>query len=197
LGYSNELKVSEPKYNLKFTFDFDENDLNLIREYIEPDIKFRGSEFEEKDDFLKMEINKENFYKIFNQDLTEDLALAKAYYENNSSEFKEDLQVMLLNNNPKKVQKKQKNNKDKDYLIFDVSKNVFYKKIQVAKNNSSQIMFNESSNNINNVSNFAENFNNQMSLSSSNTVSGLFFDSPKMVVKVNKIPLNLIEDYII
>ena len=173
MGCSNELKVSEPKYNLKFTFDFDENDLNLIREYIEPDIKFRGSEFEEKDDFLKMEINKENFYKIFNQDLTEDLALAKAYYENNSSEFKEDLQVMLLNNNPKKVQKKQKNNKDKDYLIFDVSKNVFYKKIQVAKNNSSQIMFNESSNNINNVSNFAENFNNQMSLSSSNTVSGL------------------------
>jgi hypothetical protein len=197
MGCSNELKVSEPKYNLKFTFDFDENDLNLIREYIEPDIKFRGSEFEEKDDFLKMEINKENFSKIFNQDLTEDLTLAKAYYDNNSSEFKEDLQVMLLNNNPKKVQKKQKNNKDKDYLIFDVSKNVFYKKIQVMNNNSSQIMINESSNNINNVSNFGGNFNNQMSKSSSNTVSGLFFDSPKMVVKVNKIPLNLIEDYII
>lgn len=155
-----------------------------------------------------MEINKENFFKIFNQDLTEDPALAKAYYENNCSEFKDDLQVMLSNTNPKKVQKKQKNNKDKDYLIFDVSKNVFYKKIQVMNSNAaSQSMINESFNHLNFVNGkssdisgivvAAGTFNNQFSKTSNNSVGNLFFDSPKIVVKVNRIPLNLIDDYII
>lgn len=176
--------------------------MNLIREYVEPDIKFRGSEYEEKDEFLKMEINKENFLKLFNQDFTEEPALAKAYYENNCSEFKDDLKIMLSNTNPKKVQKKQKNNKDKDYLIFDVSKNVFYKKIQVMNNNASQTMINDSyNNNLNSIHNVSVtgsgNFNNNFSKTSTNSVGNLFFDSPKMVVKVNRIPLNLIEDYII
>jgi hypothetical protein len=154
-----------------------------------------------------MEINKENFFKIFNQDLTEDPALAKAYYENNCSEFKDDLQVMLSNTNPKKVQKKQKNNKDKDYLIFDVNKNVFYKKIQVMNSNiASKSVHNESFNHLNFVNGknndingiaAAGTFNHQFSKTSNNSVGNLFFDSPKMVVKVNRIPLNLIEDYII
>lgn len=174
----------------------DENDLNFIREYIEPEIKFRGSEYEEKDDFLKMEISKENYSKIFTQDLTEDPALVKAYYESNCSDFKDDLQVMLSNKNPKKIQKKQKHNKDNDYLIYDVNKNVFYKKIQLKNNNSSQTMINESYN-TNNISNNGANFNNQLSKTNNNSMNNLFYDSPKMIIKVNKIHLNMIDDYII
>jgi len=125
--------------------------------------------------------------------------VAKAYYENNSCEFKDDLQVMLSNTNPKKVQKRQKNNKDKDYLIFDVSKNVFYKKILIMNNNSCQqtAAINECFKHNFNGSTSAANFNYQLSKSSSNMNTSLFYDSPKMVVKVNKIPLNFIEDYII
>jgi len=158
---SLENKVSEPKYNIKFTFDLDENDFNLIREYIEPDIKFRGIEFEEKEEFLK--------------------------YENNCCEFKDDIQTMLSNNNPKKVHKKQKNNKNNDFLIFDVNKNVFYKKIQNFNNNNTSICL------MNDINNNSDNKNNK----GSNMKIRNFLDSPKMIVKVLKLPINFIDDYII
>lgn len=179
---------------MKFTFDFDENDINLIREYIEPDIKFRGSEFEEKEEFLKLDITKDNYFKMFNQDLIEDdPALIKDYYENNCSEFKDDLQTMLSNNNPKKVHKKQKNNKDKDYLIYDVNKNVFYKKIQNLNTNN---LNNTIEPNTNLDNNHNKSMNNQSKINT-NLGSDKFFDSPKMIVKIHKLPINLIDDYII
>jgi len=184
---SLENKVSEPKYNIKFTFDLDENDFNLIREYIEPDIKFRGIEFEEKEEFLKIDINKDNYFKVFNQDLIDDPVLIKDYYENNCCEFKDDIQTMLSNNNPKKVHKKQKNNKNNDFLIFDVNKNVFYKKIQNFNNNNTSICL------MNDINNNSDNKNNK----GSNMKIRNFLDSPKMIVKVLKLPINFIDDYII
>lgn len=94
---------------------------------------------------------------------------------------------MLSNTNPKKVQKKQKNNKDKDYLIFDVSKNVFYKKILSMNNNNNKLGYPDNSSM--QVNTFIK--------SSANNTNNLFNDSPKMMVKVNKLPLNFIQDYII
>jgi len=184
---SKEPKVNEPRYNFKFTFDIDENDHNLIREFIEPEIKFRSSEYEEKDDFIKLEINKENFFKLFNQDINDEPALIKDYYENNSSEFKDDLKTMLSNTNPKKMQKKHKNNKDKDYLVYDVNKNIFYKKFNNFDNNMNPILTENENHNINNIGQFNKSKINAKNISN---------DSPKMMVKVNRLPLNFIENYI-
>ena len=44
-----ENKIIEPKFQLKFTFDLDENDYNLIHDFADPDQKIKSSEYEEKE----------------------------------------------------------------------------------------------------------------------------------------------------
>lgn len=175
-------KKNEPKYNLKFTFDFDENEKNIIRDFIDPDIKLPVYEFDEKDEFFKMDIDKDNFYKIFDQDLTDDTNHIKEYYENNCTEFKEDFQNMLLNINQKKQQKKPKRNNDNDYIIYDTSKQKFYKK-KVGKN----------SNNPNKVSKNNLDFNKNRANDPNSHK-----DSPKIeLTTFSRLNIHLIDDYII
>ena len=163
-GTLYDSKINEPKYNLKFTFDLDENDINLIHDFVEPEIKFRNSDFYEKDDFLKMEINKENYDKLFIKEISDNENFIKEYYENNCKDFKEDFQVMLSNINPKKINKKPKENfNDKDYLIYDVNKNIFYKKI------FSDITYKKTK----------------------------IVESPKIALKIKRLPINLIDEYVV
>lgn len=122
-----------------------------------------------------MDMSKQNYNKIFNNDfLQENYNFNQEKYINNeSNEFKEDIKNMLSNSNARRIHIKQRKNNDKDYLIFDVDKNTFYRKM--------------------NLINIKEN---KKSYSPDININGRD-DSPKTVVRVQRLPIKIKEDYII
>lgn len=156
--------IERPKYDLKLTFDLEANDINLINEFVDPDPKYiQNSEYLQIDYFLNMEINQENYYKIFDPIVEEDRALIEHYCKNDSNEFVLDYQAKLNNNNPKKGDSKLKELNDVDYLVYVVDEKQFYKKMTGTE----------------------KTFN-----------SNRLYDSPKIKVKVKKVPIKFYDNHI-
>jgi hypothetical protein len=134
-----------------------------------------------------MEMNKENYNKIFDIDfLNENYNFNQEnFFDKNieSNEFKDDIKNMLSNSNARRIQIKQKKNNDKDYLIFDVEKNLFYRKMNII-NIKDVNMINKNGNDYNN-NNYRNNFDKNL------------LDSPKTIVRIQKLPIKIKEDYII
>jgi hypothetical protein len=151
----------KPKWDLKFTFEMDANDTNLINEFVDPDPKYlQNSEYFTIDYFLNMEINQENYNKIFDINLNDNMNLFEEYFNNSSNEFKDDFLQRFNNTIPKKKEQKKKELNDMEYLIFDTKENQFYKKLKVS---SEKYTRDE--------------------------------DSPKVRVKVKKIPMKILDDH--
>jgi hypothetical protein len=130
-----------------------------------------------------MEMNKENYNKIFDNDfLNENYNINQDnFFDKNieSNEFKEDIKNMLSNSNARRIQIKQKKNNDKDYLIYDVEKNLFYRKMNII--NLKDV------NNMNKIGDYNKH----------NNFDSNLIDSPKTIVRIQKLPIKIKEDYII
>lgn len=159
-----EKMVEKPKYDLKFTFELEANDINLINEFVDPDPKYlQNSEYLQTDYFLNMEISQENYNKIFDPLMEEDKKLIEHYCNNDSNDFLLDYQSRLNNTSPKKHDMKLRELNDLDYLVYVVDEKQFYKKMIVTEK-------------------------------SFNTVKQ--DDSPKVRVKVKKLPIKIFDDHL-
>lgn len=137
-NYSKKKCAEKPKYDLKNTFEMDANDINLINEFVDPDPKYLlNSEYLQLDYFLNMEVNQDNYYKIFDFCLNDDREIYQSYYNNNSNEFVNDYVNRFNNSSPKKSE--QKLRLMDDYLIFDVDESQFYKKMSANPEKSFQV----------------------------------------------------------
>ena len=124
--------VERPKYETKFTsFEMDANDINLINEFMDPDPKYLvNSEYLQTDDFINMDISKENYGKIFDDNFGDSKQIFEDYCKNSSTEFKEEMILRFNNASPKKNEKKLTEMKDVDYLVYVVDEKQFYKKFK-------------------------------------------------------------------
>lgn len=150
-------------------------------------MKIKSSEYLEKDEFLKMEMNKENYNKIFDNDfLQENYDLNQEnYLKKDTDEFKEDIKNMLSNSNARRIQIKQRKNYDKDYLIYDVEKNLFYRKMNIIDIKEKKGSFSLDKIKRSRSLGFIENDSNNL------------IDSPKTIVRIQRLPIKIKEDYII
>lgn len=130
INYSNKT-IEKPKCDLKYTFELDENDINLINEFVDPDPKYlQNSEYLQQDYFVNMEINSENYNKIFDTNNLDEKQLFEEYYNNTSKEFTDDILTRFNNNNNRKKNEKKRNElNDNDYLIYVVEESQFYKRL--------------------------------------------------------------------
>jgi hypothetical protein len=165
-GYNNDKTVVEkPKFDAKFTFEFDENEINLINEFVDPDPKYlQNSEYTQTDYFANIPLNNEtSFSNVFdNENFSEDLKFYEKYHKNEFNDFVEDFNNRFNNNIPKKNEKKYFVQHEKDYLIYVVSEGQFYKNIvQEASFKNGAVLT----------------------------------DSPKVKVKVKRIPMRIIENH--
>ena len=133
--------VDKPKMNLKFSFDLDDNEINLINEFVVPDPKYlRNGEYLQTDDFSNLVIDKSSFHKIFEYEINENKNIFESYCNKDSNEFVEDYMIKFNITTAKKKNLKFKESKDKDYLIYDVNENQFYKKVTNDQNSKHDLL---------------------------------------------------------
>ena len=158
-----------------------------------------------------MEINNENYNKIFDSSFNSKNIQDQPDAILNTNEFVEDFLIKFNNEGHKKKDRLLRELKNSDYLIYDVEEKQFYKKIpnnlEDSSNSSNNIAGNFNTglagfwnvtkfNNLNVMktvdnSNFNFNKNNQKNIFLSKGE-----ESPKIKVKVKKVPIKIFDDHI-
>jgi hypothetical protein len=184
----NEKFVDKPKYDIKITsFEMDANEINLTNEFVDPDPKYlQNSEFHHLDAFINMKIDLENYNNIFDTDFVklENNFYKDPTYDSVSNEFVEDILQKANNRSHKNKENKMRELSNVDYLIFNVDEKQFYKKIT-----------NES--NGNNMNNYNQISNPKLLQQTDNSGNEKQREaSPKIHVKVKKLPIKIFDDHI-
>ena len=156
------------------SFELDANEINIANEFVDADPKYlHNSEYRQLDYFVNVDINIENYSKIFDVTKFDDL---HGDLPNCNNELVDEFLQKFSNSSPKKKEHKLKELKNEDYLIYDVDEKQFYKKLRRDKEETFEIK------------------NETRNLNSSKLTSD---ESPKIKVKVKKLPINIFDDHIL